>query len=317
MEFIETLRKHGYYPLRASKIEALQVNVGYRCNMACKHCHVQAGPSREEMMDLDTIRAVIGILAGSDIRLLDITGGAPELNPHLKFLIEKATALGCHVMVRSNLTIFSEDGMEDMPRFYRDHKIELVASLPYYLGEVVDRVRGEYAFEKSIRALRMLNDLGFGVDPGGLKLDLVHNPQGMFFPPCQAKMEEEYRRELDRRYDVSFNKLFTLINMPIGRFRHFLVERNQLDRYMERLRQSFNASALEGIMCRYLINIGWDGTLYDCDFNQMLGITVHNKYPGTVMEFDAELLADREIALDDHCFGCTAGQGSSCQGAAA
>jgi radical SAM/Cys-rich protein len=317
MEFIETLKKHNCYPLSASKIETLQVNVGYRCNMTCKHCHVQAGPSRSEMMDLDTIKAVIDILAGSDIRLLDITGGAPEFNPHLRFLIEEARTLGCHVMVRSNLTIYSEDGMEDMPLFYRDHGIELVASLPYYQGEVVDRVRGEHAFEKSIRALRTLNNLGFGVDPGGLKLDLVHNPQGMFLPPCQGRMEEEYRRELDRRYGVSFNNLFTLTNMPIGRFRKFLVERNQLDRYMERLRKSFNPAAVEGIMCRYLINVGWDGTLYDCDFNQMIGLSLNDKYPGTVREFDTGILAEREIAVDDHCFGCTAGQGSSCQGAAA
>ncbi|HMK55475.1 MAG TPA: arsenosugar biosynthesis radical SAM (seleno)protein ArsS [Dissulfurispiraceae bacterium] len=317
MEFAEALGKHGCPPLRASKVETLQVNIGYKCNMSCKHCHVQAGPSREEIMQPDTMKSVISALAGSGIKVLDITGGAPELNPHLKFLIEEARALGCHVMVRSNLTVYAETGMEDMPVFYRDHEIELVASLPYYRSDAVDRVRGEGVFEKSISALRVLNNLGFGIDHGGLKLDLVHNPQGMFFPPCQARMEEEYRRELDKRYGVSFSSLFTLTNMPLGRFRNFLVERNQLDRYMERLRNSFNPAAVEGVMCRSLINVGWDGTLYDCDFNQMLGLSLCGDIPKTIDEFDAALLSSREIAVSEHCFGCTAGQGSSCQGAAA
>jgi radical SAM/Cys-rich protein len=317
MDFIETLKKHGAYPLKAVSIDTFQVNVGYRCNMSCKHCHVQAGPMREETMGLATIKDVLRVLKVSDIRSLDITGGAPECNPHLKYLIEAAKELGCHVMVRSNLTIFSEDGMKDFPRFYKDHDVELVASLPSYLAEPVDRVRGEKTFEKSINALRTLNGLGFGVDPDGLKLDLVHNPQGCFFPPPQTTMEEEYRRELERRYGVSFNSLFTLTNMPIGRFRRFLTERNQLDRYMDRLKNSFNPATLDGVMCRHLLNVGWDGTLYDCDFNQMVNLPLLNKYPQNLAEIDPILLAEREIACDDHCFGCTAGQGSSCQGAAA
>jgi len=317
MHFIETLRKHGAYPLKAQSVETLQVNVGYRCNMSCKHCHVQAGPLREETMALETMKAVLGTLKAAGIRTLDITGGAPECNPHLRFFIEKAKEIGCQVMVRSNLTIFLEDGMNDLPRFYKDHEVELVASLPYYLEEAVDRVRGERTFEKSISALRTLNDLGFGVERGGLKLDLVHNPQGMFFPPPQSTMEEEYRRELERRYGVFFNKLFTLTNMPIGRFRHFLTEKNQLERYMERLRNSFNAATLDAIMCRHLINVGWDGTLYDCDFNQMVNLPLLENYPRTVQDFDRFVLFHREIACDDHCFGCTAGQGSSCKGAAA
>lgn len=303
MEFVETLLRHGCYPLRSSRIDTLQVNVGYRCNMTCKHCHVQAGPAREEIMDLDTVKAVLAILDMSGIRMLDITGGAPEFNPNLRFLIERAKMIGCQVLLRSNLTIYFESGMGDLPRFYRDHEIELVASLPYYLGDVVDRVRGKSTFDKSINALRMLNDLGFGMEPERLKLDLVHNPQGMFFPPCQGKMEEEYRRELRRRYGVTFNKLFTLINMPIGRFRRFLLERNQLDRYMERLRKSFNPAAVDGVMCRSLINVGWDGTLYDCDFNQMLGLKMNDTCPKTIKDFDAEILAEREITLADHCFG--------------
>jgi radical SAM/Cys-rich protein len=317
MDFIETLRKYGAYPLKAQSLETLQVNIGYRCNMSCKHCHVQAGPLREETMELETIKAVLGSLKASGIRTLDITGGAPECNPHLRYLIEKAKGMGCHVMVRSNLTIFLEDGMKDLPCFYKEYEVELVASFPHYLEEAVDRVRGERTFKKSIRALRTLNDLGFGVEPGGLKLDLVHNPQGMFFPPPQSTMEEEYRRELERHYGVSFNSLFTLTNMPIGRFRRFLTEKNQLERYMERLRNSFNAATLDVIMCRHLINVGWDGTLYDCDFNQMVNLPLLEKYPQMVQDFDRLLLVQREIACDDHCFGCTAGQGSSCKGAAA
>ncbi|HMK60422.1 MAG TPA: arsenosugar biosynthesis radical SAM (seleno)protein ArsS [Dissulfurispiraceae bacterium] len=317
MEFVETLRKHDCHPLKASRLETLQVNVGYKCNMSCKHCHVQAGPSREEIMNKDTMQSVVTALANSGIRVLDITGGAPELNPHLRFLIEKVKSLGCHIMVRSNLTVFAEAGMNDLPVFYRDHEVELVASLPYYLDKAVDRVRGEGTFKKSISALRILNNLGFGVDAGGLKLDLVHNPQGMFFPPCQARMEEEYRRELDKRYGVSFSSLYTLTNMPLGRFRKFLQERNKLDSYMDRLRNSFNPAAVEGVMCRYLINVGWDGTLYDCDFNQMIGLQLCKGVPKNINEFDAVSLSSREIAVDEHCFGCTAGQGSSCQGAAA
>jgi radical SAM/Cys-rich protein len=317
MDFIETLRKYGAYPLKAQSLETLQVNIGYRCNMSCKHCHVQAGPLREETMELETIKAVLGSLKASGIRTLDITGGAPECNPHLRYLIEKAKGMGCHVMVRSNLTIYLEDGMKDLPGFYKEYEVELVASLPHYLEEAVDRVRGERTFKKSISALRTLNGLGFGVEPGGLKLDLVHNPQGMFFPPSQSTMEEEYRRELESHYGVSFTNLFTLTNMPIGRFRRFLTEKNQLERYMDRLRNSFNAATLDVIMCRHLINVGWDGSLYDCDFNQMVNLPLLENYPQMVQDFDRLLLVQREIACDDHCFGCTAGQGSSCTGAAA
>jgi radical SAM/Cys-rich protein len=311
MEFVETLKKHGAYPLKASGIRIVQVNVGYRCNMACKHCHVQAGPSREEMMDLDTIRSVLGILKHSDVVTLDITGGEPELNPHMRYLVHEATATGCRVIVRTNLTIFFERGMEDLPEFYRANEVELIASLPCYLQENVDGIRGADVFDKSIRALRKLNSLGFGTGTEDLKLNLVYNPNGAFLPPDQAKLEEDYHRELNRRFGVSFNKLYAFANIPLGRFRRFLVEKGQLNRYAEVLRDAFNPATLAGIMCRHLISVGWDGSLYDCDFNQMSGLRLQVKYPQTVDDFDFRLLAEREIAFADHCYACTAGQGST------
>ena len=311
MDFVDKLKKQAAYPLRALDVRMLQVNVGYKCNLACKHCHIQAGPARYEMMDLDTIKAVLDVLEHSGIGIIDITGGEPELNPHLKHLIEEAKTIGCHVMVRTNLAIFFQDGMENIPDFYRNHQVELIASLPCYLRENVDGIRGADVFDKSIRALKRLNSLGFGIDPDGLKLNLVYNPNGAFLPPDQAKLEEDYHRELDRRCGVSFSKLYAFANIPIGRFRHFLVESGQLDPYMESLENSFNPAALKGIMCRHLINVGWNGTLHDCDFNQAAGIPLNKKYPQTIADFDLSILAQREITFGNHCYACTAGQGST------
>jgi radical SAM/Cys-rich protein len=268
-------------------------------------------------MERDTIDALLDVLKRAGIATLDVTGGAPELNPHFRHLVRSARALGCHVIVRSNLAILSEDGMEDLTGFYRDQMVEVVASLPYYLSEQVDRVRGEHAFAKSIAALRRLNSLGFGNGDPRLPLTLVYNPQGMFLPPCQRTLEAEYRRELDKRYGITFSRLFTLANMPLGRFRNALVERRLYDNYLGKLRSAFNSSTLEGLMCRHLINVGWDGTLYDCDFNQMAGLALTSPNPASIMEFDPVRLLAREIATAEHCYGCTAGQGSTCGGAVA
>jgi radical SAM/Cys-rich protein len=297
-------------PLYASGIDILQVNMGYACNMSCKHCHVSAGPAREEMMDQQNIEEVLEVLGKNSIKLLDITGGAPELNPGFRYLVEKAKHIGCHVIARSNLTIFFENGMEDLFDFYSRNNVEIIASLPYHNESGVDKVRGSGAFLKSISALQRLNKLGYGID-AGKKLNLVYNPQGAFLPPSQTTLEDEYRKELKRKYDVSFHSLYTFANMPIGRFREFLIRSGNFNRYMEKLDDAFNPETLSGIMCRRLVNVGWDGALYDCDFNQMIGLRVLDAYPRTLRDFDQILLSGRQLAVDDHCYGCTAGQGST------
>ena len=309
MHFKENILAVRSEPLHADGIDILQVNLGYACNMSCKHCHVSAGPAREEMMDQQNIEEVLRVLAESGIKLLDITGGAPELNPWFRYLVEQARHIGCHVIARSNLTIFLEKGMEDLFDFYSRNNVEIIASLPYHTEAGVDKVRGSGAFLKSISALQRLNSLGYGIDTK--RLNLVYNPQGAFLPPSQANIEDEFRKELKRKYDISFHSLYTFANMPIGRFREFLIRSKNYDAYMRKLRDSFNPETLSGIMCRRLINVGWDGTLYDCDFNQMIGLRILDAYPRTLRNFDQRLLSVRQIAVDDHCYGCTAGQGST------
>jgi radical SAM/Cys-rich protein len=310
LKFKEALKEEGAYPLRSVGIEILQVNLGYKCNMACKHCHVEAGPARNEVMDKSMVDAVIKALKSSPIRTLDITGGAPELNPHFTYLIAQSKEAGKHVIVRSNLTIFYENGMNGLPEFYRENSVEVIASLPYYMEENVDRIRGKGAFRKSIDALRTLNELGYG-NNSGLNLNLVYNPQGAFLPSSQSSIEDEYKIELKDKHDIEFNNLYTFTNMPIGRFKNFLVKSENLDKYMTTLTSSFNPETLNGIMCRHLVSVGWDGTLYDCDFNQVVGLNIVDVYPQNIAEFDLDELSKREIAIDDHCFGCTAGQGST------
>jgi len=311
MNFKEKILTVRSEPLHASAIDILQVNLGYQCNMACKHCHVQAGPARKEMMDREKIDDVLRVLSENSARVLDITGGAPELNPEFRYLVEQARHIGCHVIARSNLTIFFASGMEDLFDFYSQNNIEIIASLPYHSEAEVDKVRGNGTFRMSISALQKLNSLGYGMDTPGKKLNLVYNPQGAFLPPSQVTLEDEYRRELKRRFDISFHSLYTFANMPIGRFREFLIRSGNFEKYIKKLIDAFNPETLSGIMCRHLVNVGWDGTLYDCDFNQMIGIRVLDGYPHTIRDFDHRLLAERQIAVDDHCYGCTAGQGST------
>ena len=302
-------------PLTRSALDTLQVNLGYRCNLSCAHCHVNAGPTRTEMMTADTVETVLRVLEQRRVRCLDLTGGAPELNPHFRRLVSSARAMGVHVMDRCNLTVLFEPGMEDLGAFLAEQEVEIVASLPCYLESNVEQQRGKGVYDDSIRALRRLNSLGYGSDPA-LPLNLVYNPVGPVLPPPQAALEADYKRELHARFGVHFNQLYTITNMPISRFGAVLLSHGQFHDYMALLRNSFSDANLEGVMCRSLVSVDWRGYLYDCDFNQMLDIPML----ASDRRHLRDLLAGAEvvgwpIATGEHCFGCTAGQGSSCGGA--
>jgi radical SAM/Cys-rich protein len=311
--FHETVRSLSREPLAAQGITTLQVNVGYRCNLACSHCHVDAGPGRTEIMDGNTVDAVLAVLTRNPIITLDVTGGAPELNPHFRRLVSSAQQLGKHVIVRTNLAVLHEPGMADLPIFYRDQVVDLVASLPCYREDNVDSMRGSGTFAKCIASLRELNSLGYGLR-GGLPLHLVYNPSGPFLPPRQGDLEQDYRRELGDRFGISFTTLYALANLPIGRFHDRLMRSGELDRYRDLLACAFNPATLDGVMCRTLLSVGWDGRLYDCDFNQVLGLTIGPDAPGHIRDFDYDALSRRTICIGDHCYGCTAGHGSTCTG---
>jgi radical SAM/Cys-rich protein len=313
--FEEALTDGGLWPLRATGIRVLQANVGKICNQTCRHCHVDAGPGRREVMSREVMRLCLAALACADIPTLDITGGAPEMNPHFRWLVEQARALGRHVIDRCNLTILLAPGYDDLPAFLARQRVEIVASLPCYLPANTDKQRGEGVFEKSIAALRRLNEAGYGLPESGLVLTLVYNPVGPSLPPSQAALEETYRRELASSYDVVFTRLYTITNMPISRFLDDLVRSGQYDEYMEKLVAAFNPAAAAGVMCRTTLSVGWDGRLYDCDFNQMLDLGLATGLPDHIRDFDAELLTSRRIVTGQHCYGCMAGSGSSCQGA--
>ncbi|NPV74036.1 MAG: radical SAM/Cys-rich domain protein [Pelotomaculum sp.] len=314
--FKQRMIKAGLFPLKSTGISVLQVNIGRVCNLSCRHCHVEAGPDRTELMSRETILSCLEALAGADIPVLDITGGAPELNPHLPWLIEEAARLGRRVMVRTNLTVLDADEFAHLAEFYAFHRVEVVASLPYYLEKNTDRLRGRGVFEVSVKVLRRLNRLGYGRE-NRLQLNLVYNPGGAFLPPGQHAIEQEFRRELLRRYGIVFNRLFTITNVPVGRFLDFLQASGNLERYMERLAGLFNPAAAARVMCRDQVSVGWDGRLYDCDFNQMLGLTCSPEAPGRISEFDRAALQNRRIVMENHCYACTAGAGSSCGGALA
>jgi radical SAM/Cys-rich protein len=313
--FEEKLVQIGRSPLCASGVETLQVNVGKLCNQTCRHCHVDAGPTRKEIMTRETAELVVGVLNRYDISTVDITGGAPELNPNFDYLVREARARGRRVLDRSNLTVFFVEGKQYLPEFLRDHQVEIVASMPCYLEKNVDTQRGKGVYSKSIEALRWLNRLGYGNPSSGLTLNLVYNPLGPSLPPPQVQLEEDYRRELGTRFGIVFNHLHTIANMPISRFLLDLQRHGNYERYMELLIEEFNPSTVEGVMCRTMVSVGWDGALYDCDFNQMLAMSINHGFPHHLREFDAYVLARREIRTGPHCFGCTAGSGSSCGGA--
>jgi len=313
--FDDLIAANGIDRLHASGIEVLQVNLGRLCNQTCRHCHVDAGPTRREIMSRETAAACLDVLARTDIATIDLTGGAPEMNPNFRLLVEESWRLGRRVIDRCNLTILVSPGFTDLPDFLAKHQVEVVASLPCYLAENCDSQRGSGVFEKSIEALRQLNARGYGDADSGLTLTLVYNPLGPSLPPPQEKLESAYRRELQNRYGVVFNRLIAITNMPISRFLDDLLQSGRYDEYMQTLVGAFNPATVEHVMCRTTLSVDWEGRLYDCDFNQMLDLGVSPNVPRNIREFDLERLAERRIATARHCFGCTAGCGSSCGGA--
>lgn len=308
------LKQTDFPPLTRDRLTTLQINVGYRCNQACLHCHVNAGPSRRESMGADTVADVLAFIDASKVDTLDITGGAPELNPHFRQLVREARARGLRVIDRCNLTIFEEPGQENLPEFLAAHQVEIVASLPCYLEENVTAQRGEGVYAASLRGLRRLNDLGYAQPDTGLVLNLMYNPIGPALPPAQCALEADYRRELRERADVEFSHLLVLTNMPIQRFGSTLVSRGQFHDYMALLRGAHRDENLDNVMCRSLISVDWQGQVYDCDFNQMLGIGLGGR-TRHLRELMQASLDGHAIAVADHCYGCTAGQGASCGGA--
>lgn len=312
-EFDQHLLQEIGEPLRSVDIEIFQVNVGLICNQECVHCHVSSSPRRKEIMTWETMSFVLKAAEQVNCRFVDITGGAPELNPHFQPFIQALRDLGKTVQVRTNLTVLLEPSMRDIPQFYRDYQIQLVASLPCYLEENVEKQRGPGVYQKSIDALKLLNRLEYGIDPE-LQLNLVYNPLGPVLPPDRQTLEEAYRTQLRSRFGIEFTRLLTLTNMPIGRFRSDLKRLKKEDVYMNLLKTNFNTKTLNGLMCRHQIEIDWDGTIYDCDFNLALRMPVNHDAPNNIRQFDPTRLAKRQIMTGDHCFGCTAGCGSSCSG---
>ncbi|MGF1466047.1 MAG: arsenosugar biosynthesis radical SAM (seleno)protein ArsS [Sandaracinaceae bacterium] len=314
-EFDEALAQAQLWPLKPTGIDILQVNVGKLCNQTCRHCHVDAGPDRREVMTRETMEHCLAALRASSIPTVDITGGAPELNPHFRWFVEACRDLGRHVIDRSNLTILETPTHRDLPPFLAAHQVELVCSLPHYARLSTDRQRGNGVFERSVRALKRLNDLGYGDGTSGLRLVLVTNPVGAYLPGDQASLEREWKRALKEQHGIVFDELFCITNMPISRFLDWLLESDNLEEYLAELVRSFNPAAAAGVMCRNTLSVGWDGVLYDCDFNQMLEMPVDEGAPRHIAEFDLTKLEARRVAVDRHCFGCTAGAGSSCGGA--
>ncbi|MBI4239165.1 MAG: arsenosugar biosynthesis radical SAM protein ArsS [Deltaproteobacteria bacterium] len=312
--FENTLSEHRLSIAR-KPLEILQINVGKRCNQACHHCHVEAGPKRTEIMEKRTVDRLIELLDRSPtVHTVDITGGAPELNPHFRTLVAAARQRNKEVIDRCNLTVFFEKGQEETPYFLKTHQVKVVASLPCYSQQNVDAQRGSGVFDKSIRALKLLNDLGYGKNGSRLELDLVYNPLGAFLPPSQDKLEFDYKKELHELFGIEFNHLFTITNMPIKRFLDQLVRENKYEAYMTLLVNSFNATAASSVMCRNLISIGWNGRIYDCDFNQMLDIPI-GKTETSIWDIETfNQINESPIAFANHCYGCTAGAGSSCGG---
>jgi radical SAM/Cys-rich protein len=315
--FDATVAAAGQPPLRAGAPQILQINLGKRCNQTCHHCHVDAGPDRREVMTDAVVDACLALLEASSIPLLDVTGGAPELHPRFREIVLRARALGARVIDRCNLTITRLPSYADLPAFFAENGVEIVASLPWYAPKQTDAQRGDGVFQESIDALRTLNALGYGVPGTGLLLDLVTNPAGAFLPPKQASLEREYKREMQRRWGVTFNRLFTITNMPVSRFLEYLQRSGNLEAYMDRLVSSFNPAAVSGVMCRSTLSVGWDGQLYDCDFNQMLDLPLGPTVFDASATAAAGAVDGRAVRTGPHCFGCTAGGGSSCGGSTA
>lgn len=315
--FAERIKDLGYAPLKPVGIDVFQLNIGKLCNQVCLHCHVDAGPDKtRENMSRETLERCLEIIANTPgISTVDITGGAPEMHPDFKWFVQECRKLGKRVMNRCNLTIIlANKKYHDLPQFFKENQVHLVSSLPYFSKKRTDSQRGDGVFEDSIKALQMLNEVGYGKEGSGLILDLVYNPTGAFLPASQETLEPEFKRQLKRRYDIVFNQLFAITNLPISRFLEYLLESDNYEEYMESLSEAFNPMTVEGVMCRNMVSVSWDGYIYDCDFNQMLELKVKPKHTQHIRDFDAAALLDRDIIVNQHCYGCTAGAGSSCGG---
>ena len=308
----------GFYPLKPTQIDILQINVGKMCNQVCKHCHVDAGPDRKEIMTWETMEQCLQVIKANDIKTVDLTGGAPEMNPNFRPFVEGISAINknIEIIVRCNLTIIlANKNYHDLPEFFKKHRVTVVSSLPYFEAGKTDRQRGDGVFEKSIKALQMLNAVGYGMPKSDLQLNLVYNPNGAFLPGSQEALELKFKQVLKDKYDIDFHELYAITNLPISRFLDYLVESENYEEYMDKLVGAFNPGAVANVMCRNTISVGWDGWLYDCDFNQMLELKVAASDSLHIKDFNEESLRRREIIVNEHCYGCTAGAGSSCGGA--
>ena len=316
--FQEKLKDSHLYPLKPTGIEIFQVNMGKMCNQVCKHCHVDAGPDRKEIMTIEIMQECLNVLINNpSLKTIDLTGGAPEMNPNFRWFVEEIKKLDRHIIVRCNLTIIlANKKYFDLPEFYKENQMEVISSLPFYTRDRTDRQRGNHVFERSIEALQMLNEIGYGKADTGLILNLVYNPAGAFLPPSQQALEKEYKKALGEKFGITFNQLFTITNIPINRYLDYLLNSGNYEAYMEKLVNAYNPVAAANVMCRNTISIGWDGYLYDCDFNQMLEMKVGTPSKH-IRDFDVVALNNREIMIGQHCYGCTAGAGSSCGGAVA
>ncbi len=312
--FVECLHASGLFPLKATGMEILQLNITRRCNLSCRHCHVEASPDRSEMMPEDIIEKCIDVAAIPEITTIDITGGAPELHPNLPKLMRGLATTGKRIIVRTNLAVLTEEAYRSFPDMFREIGVQIVGSLPDCTAERTDRQRGPGTFARCIDAIRHLNEIGYGREGTGLMLYLMHNPTGAFLPGNHSSLEHEYTRRLGKGFGVEFNGLFVLTNCPVGRYLEFLANSDNLNDYMGALSLAFNPSTLPFVMCRNTLSVGWDGQMYDCDFNQKLGLTVNNGLPAHIRDFDLKRLLPREIVVRNHCFACCAGAGSSCQG---
>ncbi|MEZ4779724.1 MAG: arsenosugar biosynthesis radical SAM protein ArsS [Flavobacteriaceae bacterium] len=316
--FAEKIKNSGQFPLKPKKLEILQINVGYMCNQVCEHCHVDAGPDREEIMTKETMQQCLDVIKNTGAHTLDLTGGAPEMNPNFRWFVEEASKAGIKdFIVRSNLTIIvANKKYHDLPEFFKKHNVHIVSSMPHWTKGKTDKQRGDGVFEASIKALQMLNDVGYGMPGSDLKLDLVYNPSGAFLPSDQGGLEKDFKKALFEDFGIEFHNLFAITNLPISRFLDYLIASDNYEDYMYSLVEAFNPSAVTNVMCTNTISVSWDGWLYDCDFNQMLELKVASKVKH-ISEYNEAILTNRNIIISQHCYGCTAGAGSSCQGAVA
>ncbi len=316
--FQKKLEASGLYPLTPAELDIFQINIGKMCNQVCKHCHVDAGPDRKEIMTRETMQLCLNAIDKTTCSTVDLTGGAPEMNPDFRWFVEQLSAKGKHIIVRCNLTIIvANQKYNDLPAFFKKHAIEVVSSLPYFTSSKTDAQRGEGVFERSIRALKMLNEEGYGKEGTGLTLNLVYNPSGAFLPPDQNALEADFKKRLKQKFEIEFNRLFAITNLPISRYLEYLVASENYEGYMHKLVEAYNPVAAANVMCRNTISVSWDGNIYDCDFNQMLDLKVASLGSKHLSEFDLNALNERAIIVNQHCYGCTAGAGSSCGGTTA